>query len=956
MTTLRWLVLDFETASGCDLRKSGAWRYAEDPTTEIICLAYSIMGEPAKLWKPGDDTTELISLAKDEAMTFIAHNAGFEKAIWRKILIPDYGFPDVPNTRWHDTMAVCAMRVLPQNLEDAAGVLNLPIQKDMAGSRLTRSLSKPNKRGVYDRSETTLQAAYAYCVTDIKSETELHKRLGWLPPGERSVWLLDQRINERGVRLDLDFVRAAQLVVDRASKPLLQEFNDLTGGLKVTQGEKLKDWIRAQGVPFVHDLTKERLVSILGSNIDGDEDDEDNDAGAFRLDLPPVVHRVLSIRQLIGSASIKKLARMELCVSSDGRARGLLQYHGAGPGRWAGRLLQPQNFPRGSLKLDGEAPPPELVVEAIMSGDPDVVELLLGSPPVEAVVSGLRHALTVDPGREFVSGDFSTIELRVNLALAGQEDKIAMLAAGQNAYVDMAQRIYKRPIDKKRDLPEYQTGKNCFAADTLVLTSSGVHPITEVKLEDQLWDGKQWVTHQGLISRGWRPTLTLAGVAATAEHPVAIGEQWYPWASLVREESILCRALAYSFKNLPLLAISTARGAGSNKSWSNALAGENLTPLKNTICTVESQPGVIAAPRRKRAIGARNSMGTLISFLTKAIGFGYLIEFQPVFSVVTTKPVNSSHITVSEGFSFTLFGGQIAESFCATWSLLTGGTGRIWNWIASRWTKDTSQVIYDLLHDELTWGIDGKCLLSSAASWSWKPVFDLANAGPRQRFTILTNRGPLLVHNSVLGLGFQMGWPKFKAKYARDRDDEFAQEIVRIFRKEWAPNVPSNWYDLEAAAVRTVHDKTPHEALGVEYRLEDDWLTARLPSGRKLWYCHPRPCRKAMLWDETDIRLAWTYEAMKKGRWTQIDAFGGLLTENVVQALARDLMVAAMFKCEKNGLPVVLTVHDEIVTEPEKANADEKALQQIMGDAPDWAKAMKIPIATETWHGDRYRK
>jgi DNA polymerase len=219
--------------------------------------------------------------------------------------------------------------------------------------------------------------------------------------------------------------------------------------------------------------------------------------------------------------------------------------------------------------------------------------------------------------------------------------------------------------------------------------------------------------------------------------------------------------------------------------------------------------------------------------------------------------------------------------------------------------------------------------------------------------------------NSVLGLGFQMGAPKFQLKYAPDMPLEIdpenpeimsCQGVVQTFRKEWAPKVPSNWYDLEAAAVRTVHDRTPHEAHGVEYRIEEGWLTARLPSGRKLWYFNPQPTRKAMPWDATDIRLAWTYQAMKLGRFQTIDAYGGLLTENVVQALARDLMVAAMFLCEKNGLPVVLTVHDEIVTEPLRADADPKALEQIMCERPDWAKSMNIPVAAECWAGERYKK
>ena len=669
--TLRWVCLDFETASAVDLKKAGAWRYAEDPTTEILCAAFAFGDDPEEgryyIWKPRQHRmiTEagsyLAQAATDPDVTFIAHNTSFEKAIWRNIMVPEYGFPDIPNSRWHDTMAMAAMRVLPQELEHCVQVLGLGEQKDTDGSRLTRSLSKPRKDGSYDRSPATLTRVEEYCAQDIRTEVALHKRLGWLPPGERSVWLLDQRINERGVRLDLEFIRAAQKIVDEASAPLLQEFKRLTG-VNVTQGEKFKSWLGAQGIT-VGSLDKEHVAALLGGDID-DEDLETLEV-APDYELSDPVRRALSIRQLIGSASVKKLARMETCVCADGRARGLLQYHGAGPGRWAGRLLQPQNFPRGTLKEDGEATPVDTVVDTILTGDHEYVDLILG-PPVEAVVSALRHAIISDEDRRLVVGDFATIELRVNLALAGQQDKIDLLAAGLDPYVDMASQIYKRPIDKKKDPAERQTGKN-----------------------------------------------------------------------------------------------------------------------------------------------------------------------------------------------------------------------------------------------------------------------------------------------SVLGLGFQMGAPKFRLRYAKDQPIEFCNNVVRVFRKEWAPLVPSNWYDLDAAAIDAVHRKRPCEAHGVLYQLEDGWLTARLPSGRKLWYFNPRPIRKAMPWDETDIRLAFTYQAMKKGQWATIDAFGGLLTENVVQALARDLMVAAMFKCEKNGLPVVLTVHDEIVTEPLVADADPKALEQIMQDRPDWAIAMNIPVKAECWAGEQ---
>lgn len=658
---LHTVVLDFETASTCDLKKAGAWRYAEDPTTEVICAGFSLDEGEVQVWLPGQSQDALAALAADESVTFVAHNAAFEKAIWRRIMVPVYGFPDIPNTRWHDSMAVCAMKTVPLDLDSAAIALRLSYHKDKEGSAITRALSKPKKDGSYDRSPETIDRVVRYNIQDVRTQTELHRRVGWLPRGERGVWLLDQRINERGVRLDLDYVDACQRIVDRASVPLLGEFQTLTGGLKPTQRDKFLAWIASNGAS-VPDLKKETLAALLGSD-DEDEDLSSDEEAEDVPELPPNVHRALAIRQLIGSASIKKLAAMMACVCEDGRARGLLQYHGAGTGRWAGRLLQPQNFPRGTLKGG-----PDVIVPAIMTSDPDYVSMVVG-PPVEAVVSGLRHAIIANPGRTLLVGDFAGIEARVVLALAGQHDKTALMASGADVYCDMASQIYGRPIDKKKDPTERQTGKN-----------------------------------------------------------------------------------------------------------------------------------------------------------------------------------------------------------------------------------------------------------------------------------------------AVLGLGFQMGWRKFKLRYAQDQDDEFAKRVVDTYRDEWAPKVPDVWYGLEKAAVRAVHDRLPTEAYGVLYELEDGWLTARLPSGRKLWYRNPQPIRKAMPWDETDVRRAWTYQARKMGHTVTIDAFGGLLTENVVQGLARDLMVAAMFKCEKAGLPISLTVHDEIVAEPLTQDADIKTLEQIMCDSPDWARHMQIPVSVEAWKGDRYRK
>jgi len=665
--TLRWVDLDFETASGVDLKKVGAWRYSEDPTTEIVCAYFSINGDEPIRWLPGlqwHERTRLWELANDPDVTFIAHNAGFEKAIWRNLMVPVFGFSDIPNSRWHDSMAACAMRSVPQEQRHAALVLGCAHQKDTKGSALTKSLSKPNKKtGKYDRTPETLKKVYDYCRQDILVQNDIHAAIGWLPPGERRVWLLDQRINERGLKLDLDYIRACKRIVDLSSPPLIAECMEITDGIRPTQRDEMIAWIAGEGVA-IPNFQKATIAKLLG---DEEEEEGSFDEGAYLPELPENIARALRIRQLTASASIKKLDKMLECVGHDGRARGLLQYHGAGPGRWAGRLLQPQNFPRGELKVASAD-----IVPLVLGGDLDTLELLYGHP-LEILPSILRFAIVAERDRYFTSGDFAGIEARIVLALSGQHDKAAMMAAGQDVYCDMAASIYKRPITKA-DMEERQVGKN-----------------------------------------------------------------------------------------------------------------------------------------------------------------------------------------------------------------------------------------------------------------------------------------------TVLGCGFQMGAKKFHARYCPHMPLQFAQDVINAYRQEWAPCVPKTWYGLEGAAVQTVHQGDPHEAYGVHYQVEElgsnRWLTALLPSGRKLWYFNPRPTMKSMPWDKTDVRKSWTSEAMKAGRWQTRDMFGGLLTENVVQGLARDLMVEAMFKCEKEALPIVLTVHDEIVAEPERVKADaETRLRQIMEDAPAWCREIGVPVSVETWKGDRYKK
>ena len=236
-------VFDFETASPTDLKAAGAWRYAEDPNAEVICLSYEF--GKVQTWTPQQvgSTTPLLVLINDHDVLF-ASFGGFEKAIWRRLMVPVYGFPDIPDERWHDIQAVAAMKAMPLDLDGLLNVTGLGA-KDHDGSKLAISLSKINKKTgmtLVERTPEVLQRVYAYCESDVREERSAHDYIGNFQAGERDVWLLDQRINERGIRIDLGYVEACQRIVDGATGPLAQDFRDLTGGLTFTQVAKVRDW------------------------------------------------------------------------------------------------------------------------------------------------------------------------------------------------------------------------------------------------------------------------------------------------------------------------------------------------------------------------------------------------------------------------------------------------------------------------------------------------------------------------------------------------------------------------------------------------------------------------------------------------------------------------------------------------------------------------------------------
>ena len=429
------LSIDIETYSDIPLQKTGVYRYCESPNFEILLFGYSIDSGPVQVvdLACGEHIPkEVLAALEDDSVIKWAFNAAFERVCLSRYL----GYPTgeyLDPESWHCSMVWAATMGLPLSLEGVGAVLGLEKQKLTEGKELIKYFCQPCLPTKANGQRTRNRPFHApdkwelfkrYNARDVEAEMGIQRKLSKfpVPPQVWEEYDIDQEINDRGVRIDMELVEQAIQMDARSRQELTDAMKRMTALENPNSVQQMKQWLSDNGVE-TDSLGKKVVAELLKT-------------------APPELAEVLTLRQQLAKSSVRKYQAMEKTVCSDSRARGMFMFYGANrTGRFSGRNIQLQNLPQNHLPDLAEAR------ALVRSGDFDAVELLYEDVP-DTLSQLIRTAFIPRDGAHFLVADFSAIEARVIAWFAGEIWRQEVFSKGGDIYCASASQMFKVPVEK----------------------------------------------------------------------------------------------------------------------------------------------------------------------------------------------------------------------------------------------------------------------------------------------------------------------------------------------------------------------------------------------------------------------------------------------------------------------------------------------------------------------------
>lgn len=915
------LSIDLETFSSAPIGSTGAWKYIASPDFEILLFAYSLDGGPVQVidLACGETVPEwLVSALTDPDYVKFAYNSHFEFGCLDKV----YG--GMVPSQWRCTMFHGLYCGYTAGLDATGKALGLPEDKQKlnTGKALIRYFCVPCKPSKSNGGRTRNLPKHdpdrwalfkEYNAQDVVTEMEIERRLSLTPVPDwvQHQWEIDLMINKRGVAVDQELVKGALYMGAITKEALMNEATQITELDNPNSGAQMLKWLNkameTDDESSLTNLRKDTVSKLLDGMPEGD------------------VRRVLEIRQELAKTSTKKYDAIEACVCDDNRVRGLLQFYGANrTGRWAGRLVQVQNLPRTYTQNI------ELARQLVKDKNTGALRVIYGAVP-DTLSQLIRTAFVASPGNVLIDADFSAIEARVISWLAGEEWKLEAFRKGRDIYCETASQMFGVPVEKHGINGELRAkGKiaelACVAKGQLVLTDVGLVPIEDVTLDMRLWDGIEWVRHGGVISKGKREVITYEGLTATADHVV--------WAEIEGE---------YREIRFGNAASSGAHIVQSGSGWKAIRLGED-----------------------------RFSRETLPSRLAGLHGSDRVRGMREAIMDVPRQPISRENTGLSklhtEEVSSSLAGQTFHGSEAEMRKPERQGLQELWG--AGNQVRVSECTGGVSVHDQSLWTpgqgdgdrqdrrerqlCSGEPAMGYASTELPEPteVFDIINAGPRNRYTVSN----VLVHNC----GYQGGVGALINMGALDMgltEDELPDIVTRW--RDANSRIKGLWYEMDSAAIEVIGRGGSAKVRGLKLSREYDVaqgvskLVIQLPSGRCLYYINPSLGTNQF----GGSSIVYNGVDQTTKQWKQIETYGGKLTENCVQAIARDLLADVVTRLEEAGLPVVFSVHDEVVVDTKPFGTDKEMLSKVTGimAAPiPWAAG--LPLNADGWVGDFFTK